>query len=394
MTSVISANENKRGQPFGRYRKLPEGYTAFVPSPLPPRLDWSPALVRSLSDADRAIGRLAGEGAGLPNPHVLIRPFIRREAVLSSKIEGTLATLGELLASEAGAEVKRSPADLREVASYVAALEYGVRRLNKFPLSLRLIRELHENLMTGVRGDSATPGEFRRSQNWIGRPGSTLADATYVPPPPPEMAECLDRFEKFIHDRSLPPLVQVGMAHAHFEAIHPFLDGNGRVGRLLITLFLVESGVLPSPLLYLSAFFEATRSEYYDRLLHVNTAGEWPEWLTYFLTGVARQSEDAIDRVTRIKALLAAWRRTASDAGGKAASALVELLAENPFWTVKRAAVRLDVAYTTAERAIEKLQAKGIVQRTSGAKRDRVFCATKLLKILEEPAKLTSGKTT
>jgi Fic family protein len=390
MTSTVGAGEKKgRGGPFGRYVRCPEGYTAFVPAPLPPKLDWTPQLVRGLSDADRAIGRLAGEGARLPNPHALIHPFIRREAVLSSKIEGTQATLGELLASEAGAEVKRSPADLREVANYVVALEYGVRRVETLPLSLRLIRELHEKLMTGVRGDAATPGEFRRSQNWIGRPGSTLANATYVPPPPREMSESLNQFEKFLHDRSLPPVVQAGLAHAHFEAIHPFLDGNGRVGRLLITLFLIERRVLPSPLLYLSAFFEATREAYYDRLLQVSKKGEWDEWLAYFFEGVARQSEDATDRVTRINALLADWRRKASDAGGKAASTLVELLAENPFWTVRRAAERLKVAYTTAERAIEKLQAKGIVECVSDAKRNRVYRATKLLRILEEPARLT-----
>jgi Fic family protein len=390
MASTVSAGEKKgRAEPFGRYVRCPEDYTAFVPAQLPPKLDWTPELVRGLSDADRAIGRLAGEGARLPNPHLLLRTFIRREAVLSSKIEGTQATLGELLASEAGAEVERSPADLREVANYVVALEYGVRRLEKLPLSLRLIRELHEKLMAGVRGNSATPGEFRRSQNWIGRPGSTVANATYVPPPPQEMSECLDRFEKFLHERTLPPVVQAGLAHAHFEAIHPFLDGNGRVGRLLITLFLIERRVLPSPLLYLSAFFEATREAYYDRLLQVNKKGEWAEWLAYFFEGVARQSEDATDRVTRINALLADWRRKASDAGGKAASALVELLAENPFWTAKGAAARLEVAYTTAERAIEKLQAKGIVERVSDAKRNRVYRATKLLRILEEPARLT-----
>ncbi|MEO8190893.1 MAG: Fic family protein [Acidobacteriota bacterium] len=378
--------------PFGRFIRCPEGYTAFVPAALPPKIEWTSNLVRDLSDADRAIGRLAGEGAGLPNPHLLIRPFIRREAVLSSKIEGTQATLGELLASEAGADVERSPADLREVANYVSALEFGVRRLEKLPLSLRLIRELHEKLMTGVRGDAATPGEFRRSQNWIGRPGSTLANATYVPPPVKEMNEGLGRFEKFLHERTLPPLVHAGMAHAHFEAIHPFLDGNGRVGRLLITLLLVERRVLPTPLLYLSAYFEATQSEYYDRLLHVNTKGEWQEWLAYFLKGVARQSDDAIDRVTRMNRILADWRKKASGSGGKAASALVELLAGNPFWTVKRAAAKLKVAYTTAERALEKLEVLGVVQRISDAKRGRVYCATKLLHILEEPARLAPEK--
>src|SRR5947207_7267355 len=242
---------------------LQGSYSAFVPAPLPPNLDWTPQLIGALSDADRLVGRLAGEGGRLSNPHILIRPFVRREAVLSSKIEGTQATLGELLAAEAGASVDRSPADLREVGNYVVALEYGLKRLRTLPLSLRLTRELHAKLMAGVRGDHATPGEFRRSQNWIGRPGATLANATYVPPPPDLLMDCLGAWEKFLHDRSLPVLVQAALMHVQFEAIHPFLDGNGRVGRLLITLFLVEREVLPTPLLYLSAFFEATRADYY-----------------------------------------------------------------------------------------------------------------------------------
>src|SRR5205814_96999 len=264
--------------------------------PLPPVLEWTPQLVRALSDADRLTGRLAGEGGRLANPHLLIRPFVRREAVLSSRIEGTQATLGELLAAEAGAAVDRSPADLREVANYVTALEHGVKRLTTLPLSLRLTRELHAKLMTGVRGGHATPGEFRTSQNWIGAPGSTLSNATYVPPPPDMLMDCLSAWEKFLHERSLPVLVQAALMHVQFEAIHPFLDGNGRVGRLLITLFLVEREVLPTPLLYLSAFFEATRADYYGALQGVHERGEWEDWLVYFLNGVARQSEDALSR--------------------------------------------------------------------------------------------------
>ena len=187
------------------------GYTAFLPDPLPPDITWTPVLVRALSDADRLIGRLAGEAGRLPNPHLLIRPFVRREAVLSSRIEGTQATLGELLAAEAGGAVQRSPADLREVANYVAALEFGVKRLDTLPLSLRLTRELHAKLMAGVRGDYATPGEFRRTQNWIGAPGATLANATYVPPPPEALMDCLGAWEKFLHERSLPVLVQAAL---------------------------------------------------------------------------------------------------------------------------------------------------------------------------------------
>src|SRR6266436_2112719 len=250
-------------QPHGRRIRCPGGYRAYVPEPLPPRFEWSAGLAAALSAADRAVGRLAGEGRRLPNPHLLIRPFVRREAVLSSRIEGTQATLGELLAAEAGAAVERSPDDLREVANYVTALEYGIERLKTLPLSLRLVRELHERLMAGVRDSHATPGEFRRSQNWIGKPGATLNQASYVPPPPDALGEQLASWERFLHDRTQPPLVHAALMHYQFEAIHPFLDGNGRVGRLLITLLLCEREVLPAPLLYLSAFFEATRKDYY-----------------------------------------------------------------------------------------------------------------------------------
>ncbi|MEA2563534.1 MAG: hypothetical protein QOH06_5038 [Acidobacteriota bacterium] len=373
----------------GRTVRTPEGYLAFVPAPLPPELTWTPGLVRALSDADRSLGRLAGEGARLPNPHLLLRPFIRREAVLSSRIEGTQASLGELLAAEAGASVERSPADLREVANYVVALEYGVERLRSLPLSLRLLRELHARLMEGVRGGQATPGEFRRSQNWIGPPGSRPENATYVPPPPAEMMEALDSLERFLNDTTLPPLVQAALLHYQFEAIHPFLDGNGRVGRLLITLFLLERSLLPAPLLYLSAFFEATRPDYYGRLLGVSQRGEWNAWIEYFLTGVARQAEDAVSRASRINGLLDQWR--SSFAGLPSTVDLVNLLGENPYWTISGLARRLEVAYTTAQRAVQRLEAGGILLPLTDARRDRVFCARAILEILEEPASLSPG---
>jgi Fic family protein len=377
-----------RPQPPGRTVRSAEGISAFVPDPLPPELQWEPGLVRALSEADRAVGRLAGEGARFPNSHLFLRPFVRREAVLSSRIEGTRATLGELLAAEAGLEVERSPSDLREVANYVAALEHGLDRLRSLPLSLRLVTELHARLMAGVRGGQATPGEFRRSQNWIGPPGATAEEATYVPPPPLEMQEALGAWEVFLHDASLPPLIQIALAHYQFEAIHPFLDGNGRVGRLLITLFLVERGLLPSPLLYLSAFFEATRSHYYERLRRVSEAGEWEEWLAYFLRGVTRQSEDALSRAERINGLRDRWRAALSGLATQVPLQLIDLLVENPFWTVSRAADRLSVAYTTAQRAVERLSAAGILTPISEAKRDRVYCAREVLEILEEPARL------
>lgn len=372
----------------GKKVRCPGGYTAFVPHPLPPELNWTPKLVTALSDADRLIGRLAGEGRKLPNPHLLMRPFVAREAVLSSRIEGTQATLGELLADAAGASVERSPHDLREVANYVVALEHGIRRLEKLPLSLRLIREIHGKLMGGVRGDVATPGEFRRSQNWIGQAGSTPATATYIPPPPAEMTACLGDLERFLHETVLPPLVQVALVHYQFEAIHPFLDGNGRVGRLLVTLFLVERGILPTPLLYLSAFFEATRREYYEGLQGVTERGEWERWLGYFLNGVARQSEDALGRAERINRTLSAWRLEIAGISSKTPALLVERLSANPFQTVRMAAREMGMAFTTVQRAMEKLESLSIVSEVSGGKRDRVYCAKALMEILEEPAKL------
>lgn len=372
----------------GRYVAGPAGSRAFVPAPLPPALTWTPVLVRALSDADRAVGRLAGEGIRLPNPRLLIRPFVRREAVLSSRIEGTQATLGELLAAEAGASVDRSPADLREVANYVVALEHGVELLATLPLSLRFIRELHARLMEGVRGGQATPGEFRRIQNWIGPPGSTPANAIYVPPPPPEMMEALDALERFLHDASLPPLVQAALLHYQFEAIHPFLDGNGRVGRLLVILFLMDRKVLPSPLLYLSAFFEATRRDYYARLRGVTEDGDWEGWIEYFLNGVARQSEDVLSRASRINALLDRWRQLAAGSSSTTQIALVGLLGENPYWTITGAADRLGVAYTTAKRAVERLVNASILVPLTDAQRNRVYCARAVLEILEEPAQL------
>ena len=375
----------------GRWIKTLKGYRAFHPDPLPPKLNWTPKLVRALSDADQLLGRLAGEGRRLPNPHLLIRPFVQREAVFSSRIEGTQSTLGELLASDAGAVVARSPEDLREVGNYVAALEHGIARLKTLPLSVRLVRELHEKLMTGVRGHHATPGELRRSQNWIGPPGSTLTQATYVPPPHEEMLDYLGAWEEFLHDESLPPLVQTALMHYQFEAIHPFLDGNGRVGRLLITLLLMQRGVLPLPLLYLSAFFEATRRDYYDSLRAVTERSAWEDWLLYFFNGVARQSEDALSRAERINQQLDQWRKHVSGTGTGVALRLLDLLGTNPFITVRKAEAQLGVAFNTAATALRRLVGLRIVKQVGDARRDRVYCAQALLDILEEPPRLRPG---
>jgi Fic family protein len=371
----------------GKYVKC-AGYEAFIPEPLGTEIDWTDRLTRSLSDADRLIGQLSGEGKKLPNLHLLIRPFIKREAVLSSRIEGTQATLGELLANDARAAVNRSPDDLREVGNYVTALDYGIKRLKSLPLSLRLIRELHEKLMEGVRGNFATPGEFRKTQNWIGPAGCTLQNATYVPPPPDLLMDCMGTLEQFIHVETIPPLIQAGLLHYQFEAIHPFLDGNGRVGRLMIILFLTERKVLTVPLLYISAFFEATRSEYYNRLLAVTQESQWNPWLEYFLNGITRMSEDVLGRAEKINLLLQSWRKKITGKKPKVLPDTIELLAENPYWTTKKLSQRLKVAFTTTQRAIDVLVEQRILSPVDNAQRDRVFCATDIMKILDEPPKI------
>lgn len=375
--------------PAGRTIKSPSGYTAFVPNPLPPKINWNTQLVNALSRADFLLGKLAREGGKLPNPHLLIRPFITREAVLSSKIEGTQATIGEILAASAGISVQRNPDDLQEVQNYIAALDYAIQRLNELPLSLRLIKEIHNHLMQGVRGSHATPGEFRRSQNWIGTPGCTLNTAKFVPPPPDQLMECLGEFEKFLHERQLPPLIHAAFCHYQFEAIHPFLDGNGRIGRLLIILLLVEQKMLPTPILYLSAFFEATRDEYYKQLYSVSVTGTWNEWLIYFLSGIALQTEDVLSRAERINDLLNKWKMQVASSTSNVPMLIVQHFAVNPYLTTNRIAEELKIAYSTAQRGVHKLEETKIIKKINSSKRDKIYCATEILAILEEPTKLT-----
>lgn len=285
----------------GRLIKTQRDYWAFLPNPLPPQLTLSWDLVNQLSEADRALSELAGTARTLPNPHLLIGPFIRREAILSSRIEGTQASLSDLLVFEASGSVDPKAPDAQEVANYVKAMEYGLVRLKQFPLSLRFIREVHEHLMHDVRGEHLIPGEFRRSQNWIGPDRCTLMDATYVPPPVEEMEHALGQFEAYLHaPSSVPLLIRLAAIHYQFEAIHPFLDGNGRIGRLIITLLLCQEGALPEPLLYLSAYFERYRNDYYRLLLAVSQSGKWIDWISFFLRGVAEQSRDALVRSDRL----------------------------------------------------------------------------------------------
>jgi Fic family protein len=381
------------GSPSGKLVRAPTGYWAFVPRPLPPALTWTPTVVAALSDADRALGELAGLGRSLLNPHLLIAPFVRREAVLSSRIEGTQASLSDLYAYEAVQKTAMQltmfepPPDVHEVYNYVRALEYGLDRLQSLPLSLRLIREIHARLMEGVRGEHGTPGEFRRSQNWIGPPGCSLEDAAFVPPPVSEMKQALAAFEQFLHAPSdLPPLARLGLVHYQFEAIHPFLDGNGRIGRLLITLLLCAENLLSEPLLYLSAYFESHRQTYYDLLLAVSQQGAWEAWLVFFLHGVAAQAQDAVVRAQRLQDLRERYREQfqAERAAGRLLQT-VDLLFARPVMTMPQISEALGVNYATATRYINRLEDAAILREITGRARNRVYRADEVLAAIEEP---------
>lgn len=369
----------------GRTIRAPQGYHAFVPAPLPPVLEYPPALVRLLSAADAALSELSGIGRILPNPHLLIAPYIRREAVLSSRIEGTRTSLSDLLADEAGQLPHAPPDDVREVRNYVAALDYGIDRMASLPLSLRLVRELHECLMRGVRGEAATPGEFRRSQNWIGPPGSTPVNAPYVSPPVQEMHEALNAWEGFLHQRDeLPDLVQCALMHEHFEAIHPFLDGNGRVGRLLITLFLIQRGRLSQPLLYLSEYIERNRDDYYRGLMRIRTHGDWQGWLHYFLAGVEWSARRALRQAQQLLALRAGMQAQVVQHVSRA-SALVDALFENPYLDVTRVKGLLGVSDPTARKILGQLEGIGMVREVTGRNWGRQYLAEGVLAAIDDP---------
>lgn len=369
----------------GRVIRAEGGYWAFVPASLPPAIVWDTELVLALSRADSALSRLSGVGSQLPNPHLLIDPYVRREAVLSSRIEGTQASLSDLLLDEIEPErVEASRDDVREVRNYVSALEHGIRRLADLPLSLRLIRETHEILMTGVRGGHATPGDFRRSQNWIGRPGSTIDTAAYVPAPPDEMNDALGEWERFLHDRdSLPDLVQCALVHEQFEAIHPFLDGNGRIGRLLITLFLIERQRLSQPLLYLSAYFEANRNDYYDALQRVRTHADWRGWLLFFLAGVSQVASGAAEQASELTAMREQYRSLVGDKAKPLA--LVDEVFRSPIASAASVARKLGVSNPTARAAISALESAGLLEEYTGRSWGRVWIARPVMEVLERP---------
>ncbi len=373
-----------RAREAGRVIRTPQGYSAFIPAPLPPKLVYDAEVALSLSAADAAVSELSGLGRHLPNPHLLIAPYVRREAVLSSRIEGTRASLSDLLLEEASGPSETRHGDVHEVRNYVRALDYGIKRLEKLPLSLRLVREIHERLMRGVRGDHATPGEFRRSQNWIGPAGCTPETAPYVPPPPSEMKEALSDWERFVQNRGkVPDLIQCALIHEQFEAIHPFLDGNGRVGRLLITLFLAERERLSQPLLYLSEYIERRRQEYYERLQRVRTDGDWRGWIGYFLEGVRWTARRAMNQATKLTDLREAMRRRLRDRGK--ALALVDELFVNPYITVARAESILHVTNPTARQIVQLLEREGLLEEVSGRSWGRIYLSKPILKAIDHP---------
>jgi len=363
----------------GTYRRQPTGYDAFIPAPLPPdpplRLDAR--LQGLLSRADRALGRLDGAVLNLPNPDLFVFMYVRKEAVLSSQIEGTQSSLQDVLAAEARLLDPRRPGDVHEVLNYIDALRHGLDRLRELPVSVRLIREIHARLVRGARGGHLRPGELRRSQNWIGPPGATLHEAVFVPPPPSVVPEALADLERFIHGECrLPPLVRIALAHAQFETIHPFLDGNGRIGRLLITFLLCHWGILEKPVLYLSHYLRAHRAEYYDRLQAVRDEGDWEGWLEFFLAAVDEVARQATLTARRIVELREEHRARITDNLGRAAGnghKVLEVLFERPIVSVKDVQQITSTTFAAANQLVKRLVELGLLIEVTGQARNRRF---------------------
>ena len=386
---MINKDNNMQGR-AGRYILQPSGYRAFIPAPLPPNppVDLAGSLQVLLSEADYALGQLDGAILTLPNPDLFVFMYIRKEAVLSSQIEGTQSSLQNLLVAEARLHDPNAPADVSEVVNYVKAMTYGLNRLTELPFSVRLIREIHAELMRGVRGGHLTPGELRTSQNWIGPAGCTLREATFVPSPPQEVPRLLSDLERFLHSEStLPVLVQVGLAHAQFETIHPFLDGNGRLGRLLITFLLTERKRLAGPVLYLSHYFKRHRAEYYDRLQTVRDTGNWEDWLAFFLRGVTEVSTQAMQTASAILRMREDYRNSITEKLGRASGnghRILEKLFNHPIVTVATVRNWLDITPAGANQLVNRLVDVGVLSEMTGYARNRRFRFEPYLRLFEE----------
>jgi Fic family protein len=376
----------------GTYISQASGYKAFIPAPLPPKppIALDDKLQALLTSADMALARLDGLGQVLPNVNLFIAMYVKKEALLSSQIEGTQASLENLFAAELG-DTPENINDVEEVVNYVKALNYGLERLREFPMSLRLIREIHEVLMAGVRGGDKTPGEFRKSQNWIGPPGSTLKDAIFVPPPPYEAEKALGELELYLHQsQTLPALVDCAMIHYLFETIHPFLDGNGRLGRLLITFYLHWQGVMDKPLLYLSYYFKRNRQEYYDRLNLARESGDFEQWIAFFLRGVVATADAAVETAKNILELQTAhrdllWQKKISS---PYAVGILERLFHTPYVSVNDVATHFSMTYPTAAKVIGQLEEIGILKEVSGKQRDKRYLYVDYMNLLSEGAGL------
>ncbi|MEE4376811.1 MAG: Fic family protein [Candidatus Competibacteraceae bacterium] len=363
-----------------------------MPVPLPPEpaIELGGDLQNLLSAADRALGRLDGSITTLPNPDLFVFMYVRKEAVLSSQIEGTQSSLQDVLAAEARIFDRERPSDVREVLNYIDALRHGLERLDALPVSVRLLCEIHERLMRGVRGSHLTPGETRRTQNWIGPAGCTLNSASFVPPPPHEVAQTLADLERFLHyDQSLPLLVKIGLAHAQFETIHPFLDGNGRIGRLLIALLLSEAEVLQKPVLYLSHYFKRERQSYYDHLQAIREQGDWEAWLRFFLRGVADVSRQATEIARRILQLREQHRTLIADNFGYSAGSghrVLETMYEHPILSVHSVAEVTGNSYAAANNLVTKLVELGLLREITGQSRNRRFRYEPYIRLFEDDA--------
>jgi Fic family protein len=361
----------------GSFIAQPEGYGAFIPKPLPPAppLELDPALVSLLEEAVGELGRLDGVARIIPDPDFFVSMYVRREAVLSSQIEGTQSTLEDLLELELESSRTEAPSDAFEIANYIRAMNFGLERIRTLPLSLRLIREIHRELLRDGRGSKATPGEFRRIQNWIGPEGASIQQATFVPPPVPDMERALHDFEGYLHtEGSYSTLLDVGLTHAQFETIHPFLDGNGRVGRLLNTFLLVHRGILRRPLLYLSHYFKLHRAEYYDRLMAVRLAGDWEGWIRFFLRGVVQTAKEAAETAEQVFELRESHRSLILEKKlGKNGLLLLSNLFQRPLVNIGLVAQLLGTTFPTAGRLVAAFEELGLLREITGRKRSRMF---------------------
>lgn len=366
---------------FGRARRTVgrHGYVAYFPAPIPRALELPASTVRLLGDAEGELGQLAGVGRLVPNPDLLLRPYLLREALSSTRIEGTRASMAEVFESEAADSTPN--ADVEEVVNYVAAMRRGLERLETLPLSTRLLCEMHSRLMDGVRGRELAPGELRTSQNWIGVPGSTIETAQFVPPPPGELGKLLTDWERFANEEpEMPLLVQNALLHSQFETIHPFLDGNGRLGRLLLVFFLVARGRIATPLLYLSAYLERHRQSYYDALQTIRETGNAIPWVDLFLTAVKTQAGDAVQRAQRIVELRDRYLQLAATMGTSNALALVDLICENPVMTTRVIKDRLGVSRPTALRLLSRMEEQGVLSEgDEGIRGQRRYVARAML---------------